>query len=170
MKRSIAILLILSIFMLIGCTDTQEEYMEPVNFYFPRINPGYGQADSLIHAEVWEGRNYNTVAMLDLYFHGPKDPESRNFFPAGTRITSVGFGDNTLIINVSDEFAALSGIELYVACACIYATGSELFDLDIVEIKAATALLDGKTSIIMDESTHLLQDVIVTPAPTGGTE
>ncbi|MEE0784392.1 MAG: hypothetical protein U0M10_00410, partial [Oscillospiraceae bacterium] len=61
--------------LLAGCAaqETAGDAVQPVNFYYPRVTPAYGQADGCLAAEVydWGAQEMDYLALLNRYLQGP---------------------------------------------------------------------------------------------------
>lgn len=152
MKRLTSILLLIAMALSL-CACNTDELVEPGNFYYCRFETTtYGTDQDVIAAEereLWGVRD-DIGAMLELYLQGPvNDKLLQSPFPRDTRLIDWSMNRSTLRINLSEEFAALSGVDLTVACACLSRTFMELTDATSVRIYASNALLDGETSIIL---------------------
>lgn len=161
MKRILPLLLIASFLLcLCGCTQQQPEPKDGSRFYYPRVSPTFGSADSVITYEVRDPDipKNDYVNQLTLYFLGPQSEELKNVFPSGVSAVSVNVGQNMVFVVLSDLFAQLSGLELTLACACLTLTLSGLTGVETVQIKAQTLALDGNNVITMNASELLLLD------------
>lgn len=163
MKRSICILLLLSIlFSMAGCHQEQEKVHQPVNFYYPRVEATFGSADSLIAPIIAESADYanDTVGLMTAYLQGPKDEHYLSPFPAGTQI--LGFEENNgfIRLTMSRNFANLTGMDLTLACACLTLTVLDLTGGNSVRISVPGATLNGAEYIRMDRNCLNLLDII----------
>ena len=74
--------------LLAGCAaqETAGDAVQPVNFYYPRVTPAYGQADGCLAAEVydWGAQEMDDLALLNRYLQGPVSEELRQPLPEGT--------------------------------------------------------------------------------------
>ncbi len=141
MRRFVCLLLaLLLIPALWGCDSRPEEPVEPVNFYYLRIqDPNglvHGTADSVVLGEVREalGLRSDLTALLDLYLLGPETPAVRSPFPEGTGLVGWELDQGVLQISLTSEFTALKDLDLTLACACLTRTCLELVQADSVQI------------------------------------
>ena len=154
MKRWISFLLMFALLIALLACGT-ERLVAPGNFYYCRAETAFGTDQGVIAAEERElwGVSDDIGAMLELYLRGPVNNTLLiSPFPRDTTLVDWKQTQNTLRINLSEEFAALNGIDLTIACACISRTFLELTDVTTIRISAENALLDGKHSIIMTGS------------------
>lgn len=153
----LCLLLLLSV---AGCAEKAEEIQKPVNFYYRRNAIAYDQASGVIGSEQREslGIEQNIKALLTQYLAGPVSESLARTFPEDTFVVSVHCADGAAKVTFSYQFAALSGIDLTVACACISMTVMELTGMEIVQISAAGTLLDQCESITMDKDTLFMAD------------
>ena len=163
MKRLTAILLLCAIALSLGaCNDRQEKIQVPVNFYYPRQEATYGASDSLIAPVTAEGMGYSNdpVGLLTVYLQGPGDNRYRSPFPEGTRIVSMELVNGIVRLTLSENFAALTGMDLTIACACLTLTALDLTGANSVRISAEGTTLSGSDYIRMDRSCLTLLDII----------
>lgn len=162
MKRSLCMILIFAFcFTFFGCQQDQPKLQSPVNFYYPRLEPTHGSADSLIAPVPTEGSGYadDPTGLLNLYLLGPSDESFVSPFPSGTVLLSLSVTEDTIHLQLNKSFAQLTGIDLTLACACLTLTVIELTDAEYVSITAENTTLDGSAQIIMDRSCLTLLDV-----------
>lgn len=165
MKRWLSILTIAMLLLSwCGCTQKQEEFIDPINFYFLQNQPDdhilHGNADSVITPVKVEGNKIRRAPalVLEAYFATQSTEVCHSPFPENTKLVSWEANGHTLIITLSDEVALLTGIDLSLACASLTITCMELWNYNAVQIRADTMLLDGKTSITMNAADLLLVD------------
>lgn len=157
-KLAALILLSLMLFNLAGC-GKEQQYKQPISFYYKTANLSYDAVCSTITPEIREGADLqSTQDILNLYFAGPNSDSMVSPFPADLTLISCQLDEDTLYLIVSDELAALSGIDLTLACCCMTLTCLSVTDADTVCIQAETALLGGQKSITMDTDAFLLLD------------
>lgn len=159
MKKGICMTLIL-IFLLCGCRNAPvEKYQNPVNFYYCRQEISYHSKDSVFCSEIRESNGSEGLSnLLWTYLKGPERADLVSPFPAGLRVVSVRKQGDTLCVELSRNFAALKGMDLTRACACLSLTLGELTDAKIIEIRTENVLLDGKDKITMLPDSLQLMD------------
>ena len=161
MKRTISLFLIFTIALcLFGCARHTAELQNPVRFYYPRSNPTYGAADSVIAWEEQEaaGHTEDYLYLLRQYMKGPKSDALSRTFPRSVVIKDLQINGGNATVLLNDYASLLSGLDLTMACACLTATVCELTGVSRVTIQAEDALLDGNSAITMDRSHILLLD------------
>jgi len=151
-----AIVLIIAI--LCGCGSNAAK--EQVDFYYCTTKPDYSSTAGIIRSESHnlhvDPSNYR--ALLSQYLKGPTSSELKSPFPTGCEIMDITLDQSTARITMNSSFAALSGVELTLACACISLTARSITGYATVEIRAADTLLDNRESIIIDTNNILLTD------------
>ncbi len=162
MKRTLCLLLAaLLLSGLWGCHYSDGgDILEPVEFFYPRRSETYvyGAEDGVIASEIREasGRIGDLNYLLTMYLRGPQDPSLRSPFPANCALEEVRSGGNTLCVVLSEDFMALEGMELTLACASLAKTGLALTGLERVRIESAS---DSKNfSMTLEKSSLLLSD------------
>lgn len=158
MNRLICLMLLL-VLLLPGCRQ-QEEYTEPVRFYFVRNQVTYFTSDGVITSEMREAQGHRNdfEYLLKIYLAGPENPELKRVFPKNIALVKLELNDGKALVVLSDAAARLTGLDLTIACACLTATVCELTGVISVTIRAETQLLDGQKSITMDRNHLLLLD------------
>ena len=155
------VILVMSIF---GCATANRKFVDPIAFYYLNVQPidriHHGSVDSVIGPEVREGYLLKTdvTKTLQLYLAGPDTEFSISPFPSNTRLIDWAKEGTTLSVTLSDEISQLTGIDLVIACACLYRTCSQLWDYDTIQIQAESMLLDGKPFMIMNDDNLLFVD------------
>ena len=155
MKYWISLLLIISILLsLCGCTQDMRPAKSPVNFYYLAKEVSYDGESEILLPEEREGAGYEAdmEGLLNQYLKGPASDALRSPFPTHVRVTRYATTANTIILEMSSEFAQLLGIDLTVACACIARTLFDLTQMERVMISATDAQLDGQASITFDRN------------------
>ncbi len=165
MKRITALLLTVSLlFCLIGCKADKPEIMDPVRFYYLRIqDPNklyHGTTDSVILPEIREGQSLRQdyTALINLYLQGPLDSLIRSPFPSGSRLLNWTIDNEILSLTLSTEYASLTALDLTLANACLALTCLNLTELDTIQIQAENADLDGKPFFILHRSDLMFTD------------
>lgn len=148
MKKLISLLLsAVMVVSLCACGQSQPE--QSGKFYYRRIQPAYGSADGMISPEI---RTFSAVGndlseVLESYFSGPESRGLESPFPRNTRVNSWEMQEGTLLLTLNEPFAALSGVDLTVACSCIARTFLEILPIEEVTISVANKLLNGHEQI-----------------------
>ncbi len=148
MKKLISLLLCAAMTLAL-CACRQNPPGESGMFYYRRIQPAYGTDDGIIAPE---SRNFSIIdddlaEMLERYFAGPEARSLESPFPRNTHVISWGIQDETLTLNLSEPFAALSGVDLTVACSCIARTFLEILPIEKITIQVMHKTLNGQKNI-----------------------
>ena len=159
MRKLIAILLILSV-LATCCGCRKAEFKMPVNFYYQAAVPVYDSENGIIAPEKREYIHLqNDIdSFLQIYFAGPLTKELSSPFPRDTKVLDWELTDGVLALNMEAGFAALTGVELTVACGCIVRTMQEVLGVDSIRISADGAELNGKPSITISGNNFSLHD------------
>jgi len=165
MKRVIAVILVLLLLSGLCACAREKEFVYPIAYHYlrapqPNGEIAHGSIDSLIGAEMREGDGYqdNLTLLLDVYLHGPLDKDFRSPFPVGTALRSLDVQDQTAAVMISSHLAALTGVDLSVACGCLALTVMDLTGATSVIITSENSMLDGKESVTMDRNNLVLID------------
>ncbi len=120
-----------------GCGQ-QEKTAEGLQLYYTVSSDSlYGEA---IQGETYEvdSQAVDIVALMERLFTGPQDASLTNPFPAGTDILWAGWlPDGVLVLNLSEEYSGLTGVNLTLADYCIVRTLCQLEGVSQVEILVA---------------------------------
>lgn len=161
MKRSLCLILaLLLVLPILGCSRKEAKIEVPLNFYYLRSEPTYGAADSLIAAQVTEGRSYDgdTLAILNSYLRGPSEDGFASTFPASTKVLEMTVEGGTVYLSMNSALARFSGMDLTAACACLTLTVLDLTGADAVTITASGETLDGESSVTMTRNNVILYE------------
>lgn len=159
MKRGICLILVLCLILpLYACSG--ETPQVPGTFYYRRAETAFDTIDGVTAPEQVElaGIRSDLSALFRAYFDGPKSPDLDSPFPRDTRVLSWEIQSDTLMLTMNDAFAAMSGIELTIACACIARTFLELLPVTQVQFQANNALLGGEKSLTFSADNISLAD------------
>ena len=166
MRKISAILLIFAaIVALCSCASDEIEFVSPVKFYYQRRELTYGTDDGVISFEMFEanGHREDHRYLLEQYLNGPSSDELVQVIPRNTAVTGFRLEDGEAYLELSGNFAALEGIDLTIACACLTKTVSAMTGADTLHISAGGEPLDGGTVITMNIADVLLADVSTEP-------
>ena len=163
MKKLFCLMLIISL-LLCGCA-TEEPIENPVLFYYRVENVGYFSTEGVIDSERREAgiRGDDYEYLLNQYLLGPEGQGFAATFPKGTAVMSLKEEDQRLDIQLSANFAQLTGLDLSLACACLTLTACRLTGAKTVRIRADNAMLDGSETITMEYSRLVLEDLCRVP-------
>lgn len=155
MKRILCLLLCL--LLLTGCGP---QLRDPGNFYYLRSEIGYEGNDGVIAPEERELQSIreDTGALLEEYFSGPVSSHLESPFPRDTKLLSWKMSGTNLQLELSQEFAQLSGVDLTIACACIARTFLELTPAASIRIHTDGALLNGSAYLYLSGDNLSLAD------------
>ena len=122
-----------------------------VNFYYCSEYPSYYTNELVLQPET---RTLGTPlsdldSLMTAYLEGPYNVLLHSPFPKGTKLISVQTGKELIEVVLSDEFAALEGIDLTVACACISNTLLEISNAETIRIRAESVPLGNAEYIDM---------------------
>lgn len=163
--RKIWTLLLTAVLLLSGCSQKPSANEAPsvekgrYSFYYLQKDYVHSADRSVYNIEkrTMEG-DLNTV--LREYFLGPKDEDSVSPFPEGTQLQSSILEDSSLKIDLGNDFSALTGIELSIACCALAETCFSCSPASEVQIYAGNALLDGQQYILIRKGFTMLTDEI----------
>ena len=152
--------ILLSLFC--ACSAKNEDFQQPVNFYYSNVEIGYNSPTAVIKPEIREGAFYNdnVEQLLEDYLAGPREQGLHCAVPDGTKLIHCNNEECVVHIMFSEEFAELSGIELSVCCSCILRTLHEYADIHTVHISAMNAQLDDELEFVLNIDDIVLMDSV----------
>ena len=159
MKRLMGFLLCL--LLVLGCTGCKDapEGNPPLNFYYRTASLSFSAGSTSIKKEARDVPEQDSWAqVLNIYLAGPEDSSLRSPFPANLQTVKTTMENKTVYITVTRELAALTGLDLTLACSCLALTCLELTGAQTVVISAEGELLFGQKSITMTKDTLLISN------------
>lgn len=160
MKRLICLTLCLCMAFSLAACEGSAQLRSPGNFYYYRTETLYSGTDGVIAPEQRElgGIKEDLGEVLDLYCLGPESRELESVLPQGTYVEAYSLENGVLTLQFDASLAALSGIELSIAAACITRTFLELTGADTIVLTAGGALLNGETAMTLTLADLGLED------------
>lgn len=155
MKKTLSCILIACLlFSLYGCGFSGKTQAE---FYYCRTDYQYGTEPGVIQQELRDitGHTKDLSYLISLYLAGPARDELELPFPANTRMLSVEYVTDTVIITLSD-LSALSESRFSIGCACLAMTCLGLTNADYIHILSAdrSITLTHNSLTIYDNTNH----------------
>ena len=159
-KISILLCVVLVLQMLSGCFSKEEDFREPINFYYYSNEVNYNSSTGIICPEVREGAGYhgNLTGFLQSYLNGPKSSAVRKIIPSDVYLVSCELNDDVIKILFSKSFENLSGIDLSVACCALLLTVHDYTGVNTIVISAKDGKIDDKDSITFTMDDIVLMD------------
>lgn len=157
MKRILSLVLALLLLCALAGCDTAADGRSAFFYLRPRDAYAYGSEEAVVACEM---RTFAVPVddqqyLLQLYLDGPVSDQLENPFPQGTQLLSFQRSGHTLTIKLSEEFAALDGIRLTLACACLSNTCFRMTDADnlIILAKDKVYTYSRESFLFCDSST-----------------
>ena len=156
MKKKLTIVLLVSILLLTGCQKPKCN-TETTDFYYVRDEYIYTGEKSLLSVEK---RNVSgdISEILNIYLRGPENRKLISPFPDDVYIKSLEIENRCLKVDLGQNFASLSGIDVIVACSALINTCLGLCDFDTIYITADGAFIDGKSYLEFDKDDIIMTD------------
>lgn len=161
MKRLLLILIATVLFLsAFGCTNKTESFLEPENFYYRRNSVAFHTDDAVIKPEVRETEqcNNNILDTINLYLQGPISDKFISPFPQELSALAIEHSDDSLILQLSDSFNGLSGLERTIACSCLFRTLTDLTGYTIIEIQFSSSGNNGDDIITLSNEDFRFAD------------
>lgn len=159
MKRLLCLLL--ALLLLTGCgIATVGQSDAGVLFYYRGSSGDYLSELGAMGAErrALHEDQQNVAGLMELYLGGPMTPELFSPFPNGMRLLRSEVSGQELTLIFDDSLAALSGVGLHLACACIARTLGEYAGYETVTFRAETQSLDGEAQYTVRPADLVLED------------
>ena len=167
MKRLICVLLAAALLLALASCGTNAG--DPVAFYYLRGPEDYvyGAQDGVIVMEerAVSGHGEDLNYLLQLYLDGPLDSSLTSPFPQGSQPVRIELSGGVLLLEMNRDFAALEGLDLTLACACLSSTLFSLTDAEQVTITSATSQGEPRSITLTRDSLTLLDDSIPETVP-----
>lgn len=165
MKKLLCLLLAAVLMLtMFGCSTKQEKLRKPVPFYYRRAELSYAQSDSVIHAQLREGEDFDNLhTMLQIYLNGPTSDEYADTFPSGTQLISILFNGPVAELVLSSHLSNLNELDRNIACSCICMTVMALTEAESVRIRVEGGLTQQSYLFDMGNVDILLEDQAKTP-------
>ena len=158
LKLLISVILILT--TLPACSNSSQDIVSPVNFYYLAENIRYDNPTGVLMADVREAKGHEEdyVYLIEKYLSGPETPECVSPFPEGLQLESLNILTGKVSIVLSTQFAELTGHKLTLACSCLAKTLLEMTGVNAVTISAKGATLNGELSVTFTKNDFILTD------------
>jgi len=127
MRRLMALVLALAL-LCAGCRLREDRSAEGVRLYF--LTSQGGKDGQAVGSEVREEDEPTAEALLRLLLAGPESEELTSPFPRGTVLRGCRVEEGVALVDLSEAYGGLSGVDLSLADACVVLT---LCQLDEVE-------------------------------------
>ena len=164
MRKTICLLLCAALFAAAtaGCAADMDEreYVNPIDFYYCEPENAHGgETGALAYETVELGSEEVSVEhILELYFAGPATDALTAPFPSGLRCEQLWLEDGILTLQLSGEYAALSGVWLSLTNACLTETLLQLPFVSGVRFEGSGKMLSDQTAETFTEGSFLLED------------
>ncbi len=154
MRRNRIPLLWVAVLLLLATGCGQQQSEEKIQLYF-------AASDETYYGEAIVGEDFmgdtadgvDIIALMTTLLDGPTGILLKNPFPAGTEILWAGWRtDGVLVVNLSEEYSGLMGIDLTLADYCIVKTLCQIEGVTEVEILAANQTIPLRNHQILSVS------------------
>ena len=182
MRRPLSVLCcVLTLSMTSGCVIGAAVNSPPpenaYRLYYAVHDPSTGGA--AVDYEYWTPENGAEPArtLFNALLAGPKEEDLSSPFPAGVSLRRATLEDEVLRLDLSEQYSALSGIDLTLANYCLALTLCQLQGVDAVHVTvegtelpyfAAQELRAGDVVLTGDEEKPVYVDATLWFARTGG--
>lgn len=167
MRRMLAMMLLLTLLLalLCGCAGSVRPVGdEKVSLYYRRMDE---QTDESFESETGAlaeeasvfGADAEPEKVLERYLAGPETEGLATIFPAGAKCLGVKKQGATLILDMNEFYAALSGFDRTLAAAGLTLTLTQLSGVEAVSIKTPSGALLGQNGTAYRAEDFLLQDM-----------
>ena len=160
MKHKYILFLLVFILLLSGCGNADADTSNTVCYYYMHNEVNLG-ADAKIIVPTTRETDINKddyFSIIGQYLNGPTSYDCISPFPAGTTLEELNWDQNRVQIMLSPHITTLSGIDLIVACACLTKTVTELTNINTVQIRSSSGLLNGEQALILTNESFMFLD------------
>lgn len=163
MRRFFVMALLLT--LLCGCAGSvQPAGVETVFLYYRRLDAQSdesfaSQSGALAQEATAFDADAEPMQVLSRYLAGPETDELVTIFPEGTKCLGVKKQGTTLILDMNEFYAALSGFDRTLAAAGLTLTLTQLSGVEAVSIKTPSGALLGQGNTAYRAEDFLLQDM-----------
>lgn len=157
-RISTGLLILLLLAALLGGCVAVPDAQEPLALYYRRAEVAYTENGLIDSENADRDLERSPAALADRYFAGPDNETLVSPFPKGTALVSCTQEDGVLALDLTENFAELSGVDLSLALTCISLTFSQLDDVELVEVSVGDNLMDGQEQIRLSQEQVLLAD------------
>lgn len=170
MKKSMCLLL--ALVCLVGCSPVQDQPKPSGSSYglwFAADTAADKEHEDHPFAVEFEPRAWEAVPpvgiLLDALLAGPESADMASPFPSGVEVRSVQLdhGTSTILVDLSEQYASLSGFDLTVADYCITKTLCQISGVETVRILVEGEPLPYRNRQDLQEDDLMLTDVVQTP-------
>lgn len=164
MRKTICLLLCAALLAatILGCTAgaDEREYVNPIDFYYCEPENAHGGETGALAFETVElgSADVSVEHILELYFAGPALDALSAPFPSGLHCERLWLEDGVLTLQLSEEYASLSGVRLSLTNACLAETLLQLPFVSGVRFESSGKMLSDQTSETFTADSFLLED------------
>ena len=164
MKRRLLWLLLVGLTLLCSACGTPNgetpPMQQPYDFYYRAASVDYDAENGPLAVETRDlgDSALGLSALFELYLQGPQSGAYLTPFPRGLRLREAAQNATTLTLRLSEEYAALRGIDASLADACIVKTALGLPNVRHVRILSEAEDGEVLRSVLLDGSDILLTD------------
>ena len=161
-KISVLFCCVILLQMLCSCGRTNEEFQEPVNFYYCKKEVSYNSEQAVIQSETREGYGFhdNVVALMYAYFMGPESPELESGIPSDVYLVSCTIDGDIAHVVLNGQFAKVTGFKVSLTSSAILMTLHEFADVNELHLSAKGVQIDGQDVIILTMDDIILMDTV----------
>lgn len=164
MKRSIALMCALCVLLLCGCGVVKTvQSDDALRLYYPRTLVGADGGDAVAYVSIpWEelpreDTQEQAQTVLALLLGGCRDENFRSPIPVGTQLNACTVQGTTAVVDFTESYGQLDGMDLTLADYCITLSLTQLENIYAVRITVG-----GQELAYRDTSRFLASDVLVT--------
>ena len=144
LRRSLALLLTLLLFLLSGCAGEERE-SEGLLLYYVPVEVTGGSALVGVKSTL-TAEDATVEALMEQLLAGPDDPDLRSPIPWGVELQRAWLEDTCLTVDLSERYGGLTDVELTLADYSIVLTLCQLPGVESVRILANGRPLLSRTT------------------------
>ena len=160
MRRLLALLLICAMLLSICSCAASDERTNPITFYYKRADVAYGEDSGVLYGlDVdLEDPDIPMSWLISQYFEGPDETYLESPFPPGTHLVQYSWIDELLTLTLSNEFAALTGLDATIAMACLTKTLTQIQGVEELCVLTEDGSFSWMNNASLTDETFVLYD------------
>lgn len=165
MKKILLLTLcVLFVISMCSCGKDNEDFLEPVNFYYCNEEISYNSTSGVIHAEIREGADFggDISEFLHAYLLGPQSDHLQTLIPSDVYLISCDIEEDVVNIKFSSHFSRLSGVKLTTACTALLMSIHDYMGAQTLNIYANNEKIDDKDVFTITVEDIVLIDTVAT--------
>ena len=162
-KMSVLLCCVILLQMFCSCSVKNEDFQEPVNFYFCKKEVSYHSEQAVIQPETREGIGYydNAVALMHAYLIGPESSELETLIPSDVYLVSYTAENGVADVVLSSQLSKVTGLKLSLISSAMLMTFHDFSGVVQLRLSAKDTQLDGQDILTITMNDIVLMDNVL---------